>query len=41
MSGAIEVGADFWRMRRHVHSGFDDTDLTLDVQIITPLDIYF
>ncbi len=40
MSGAINVGSAFGRMRRRVHSGVDDTDLVPDVQIITPLDVF-
>ena len=37
MNGAIPVGADFERMRRHVHYGVNDIDLTPDVtDIVTP-----
>ena len=40
MSGANNVGSALGSMRRHVHSGVDDTDITSDVQIITPLDVF-
>jgi len=41
MRGAINVGAVFGRLHRHVHSGVVDTDSTPDVQIITPLVDFF
>jgi hypothetical protein len=37
--GAVNVGSVYSRLRREVHSGVVDTDLTPDVQIITPLDV--
>ncbi len=41
MSGAINVGAHFGRVRRHVHSvSVDDTDLAPNMHIITPLHIF-
>ena len=40
MSGDINVGVNFGRMRRHVQCGVDDTDLTPDVQIIKSLDVF-
>ena len=40
MRGAVNVGAAFGRLRRHVHSGVVDTDSTPDVHIITPLEFF-
>ena len=37
---AINAGAVFGRLRRHVHSVVDDTYSALDVRIITPLDVF-
>ena len=39
MSGAVKIGDAFERVRRQVHSGVVNTDLTSDIRIITPLDI--
>ena len=41
MSGAVNVGAAFERVRRQVHSGVVNTDSTPDILIITPLDDFF
>ena len=37
MRGAVNIGAVFGRRRREVHSGVVGTDLTIEVQTITPL----
>ena len=38
MRGAVNGGAGFGRLCRHVHFGVVDTDSTTEVHIITPLD---
>ena len=38
MSGAVNGGAGFVRLRRHVYSGVDNADVSPDVQIVRPLD---
>ena len=40
MSGAVNVGEVFRRLRREVHSGVVDTDSTTEVQTIAPLDVF-
>ncbi len=40
MSGAVNVGAVFERVRPQVHSGFVNTESTPDILIITPLDVF-
>jgi hypothetical protein len=41
MSGAVNVGAVFERVRRQVHSGVVNTESTPDTLIITPLGDFF
>jgi hypothetical protein len=41
MSGAVNVGAAFERVRRQVHSGVVNTESTPDILIITPFDDFF
>ncbi len=41
MRGAVNVGAGFGRVRRQVQSGVDNTESTPDVQIVTPLEVFF
>jgi hypothetical protein len=38
MSGDVNVGVVFGRLRRQMHYGVDQTDSTTDVHIVTPLD---
>ncbi len=40
MRGAVNVGAIFGRLRRHVHSDVVDTDSTPNVQSITSLVVF-
>ena len=40
MRGAVNGGAGFGRVRRHVHLDVDNAALSPDVQIITPLDFF-
>ena len=41
MRSAVYVRAGFGRLRREVQYGVDDTESTPDVQIVTPLDVFF
>ena len=41
MRDDVAVGAVFGPLRREVHFGVVDTDSTSEVQIITPLDVFF
>jgi hypothetical protein len=41
MRGAVNGGAGFGRLRRQVHFGVVDTDSTIEVQIITPPNVFF
>ncbi len=40
MSGAVDVGDAFERVRRQVHSSVVNTESTFDILIITPLDVF-